>query len=201
MLPTRRISKTISCKADARARGRVVLLIKGRHGPPVPRGAGLRNHTAALLASSTLLLAALPAAAQNATWNNPATVAGPVGGTFDFDANANWTRATVPTGTASFGTSSTAALSFSANTTIGGWTFNAGASNYTFTTSDLLSFTVKFTGAGIVVNGGSATIINGHGVEFFNSSTAGIAKITNNDGLLFHNTSTAGSATSSTMQF
>ena len=101
----------------------------------------------------------------------------------------------MPTGTAFFGASNQNNVSFSAiNTTIGGWTFNAGASNYTFTISDLNSFVVNFTGAGIVVNGGSATIINGHGVEFFNSSTAGIAKITNNDGLLFHDTSTAGHA-------
>jgi autotransporter-associated beta strand protein len=134
-----------------------------------------------------LLLAALPAAAQNATWN--------LNGSGDFNTGGNWTPGTVPTGTAFFGASNQNNVSFSAiNTTIGGWTFNAGASNYTFTISDLNSFVVNFTGAGIVVNGGSATIINGHGVEFFNSSTAGIAKITNNDGLLFHDTSTAGHA-------
>jgi hypothetical protein len=65
------------------------------------------------------LLAAMPAAAQDATWNNPATVAGPVPGTFNFNAAANWTPAAVPTGTAFFGASSTANLSFSADTIIG----------------------------------------------------------------------------------
>src|SRR6476660_7855221 len=107
--------------------------------------------------AAVALLAALPARAQNATWNNPATAAGPVAGTFDFNANANWTPATVPTGTAFFGVSNTTALSFSAGTTnINGWTFNAGASNYTFTNASL----VNFAGAGIVINGGNATITN-----------------------------------------
>jgi hypothetical protein len=100
----------------------------------------------ALLATSALIAAALPAAAQDATWlQNP--------GSGDFNTAANWSPATVPTGTAFFGTSNTTALSFSADTTIGGWTFNAGASNYTFTNIG----TLIFTGAGIVINGGSAT--------------------------------------------
>jgi autotransporter-associated beta strand protein len=203
------LESRFSCKDDARARGRVMLLpIKGSHRRPFSRGARLwsrdkplarsrrrgrpRALRAALLASSALLLAALPAAAQNATWNNPATVAGPVAGTFDFNANANWTNpATVPTGSAFFGTSSTAALSFSsAVTTIGGWTFNAGASNYTFNNGQ----TVNFTGAGIVINGGSASITNNGTVSFNNTSTAGSASISNSAVMRFFNTSTAGSA-------
>jgi autotransporter-associated beta strand protein len=186
------LESRFSCRAEARTRGRGVLLpIESNHRRSIPRGARLRSHAAALLASSALLLAAFPAAAQDATWNNPATVAGPVAGTFDFNANANWTNpATVPTGTAFFSTSSTTALSFSANTTIGGWTFNAGASNYAFTNGHIFAFA----GAGIVINGGSATITNNFGLHFFNTSTAGSATITNNSGLAFHNTSTAGSA-------
>jgi autotransporter-associated beta strand protein len=201
--------KPVFVQGRRASKGRVVLLpIESRHRQPLPRGARLRSHAkplarshsrgrpralrAALLASAALLLAALPAAAQNATWNNPATVAGPAAGTFDFNANANWTNpATVPTGTAFFGTSSTTALSFSANTTIGGWTFNAGASNYTFTNGQIL----QFTGAGIVINGGSATITNNNILRFFNTSTAGSATITNNFFLDFFTTSTAGSAT------
>jgi autotransporter-associated beta strand protein len=144
-----------------------------------------------------LLLAALPAAAQDATWNNPATVAGPVPGTFDFNANANWTPAAVPTVTAFFDVSSTPNLSFSGPPVIapiGGWTFNAGASNYIFTNENILSFN----GAGIVINGGSATITNSGAVLFLAASTAGSATITNNGGLSsleFHDSSTAGSAT------
>ena len=64
-----------------------------------------------------------PAMAQDATWLlNPATG--------DFNTAANWTPATVPIDTAFFDTSGTT-LSFSANTTMAD-TFNAGASNYSF---------------------------------------------------------------------
>ena len=121
----RPISKPDFVQGRAQARGRVVRLpITGSRRRPFPRGARLSSHAkaplarsrrlgrpralrAALLASSALLLAALPAAAQDATWNNPATVAGPVAGTFDFNAAANWTPAAVPTVTAFFGVSST----------------------------------------------------------------------------------------------
>jgi len=81
----------------------------------------------AWLASTAVaaMLIGTAAQAQDATWlASPATA--------DFDAAANWTPAAVPTGTAFFGTSNTTNLSFSTSNTIGGWTFNAGASNYTF---------------------------------------------------------------------
>jgi len=145
---------------------------------------------AALLASTALapLAALLPGAAlaQDATWlTNP--------GTGDFNTAANWNPAAVPTGTAFFGTSTTTSLSFSANiiTVIGGWTFNPGASAYTFSTSNN---TVNFNGTGIVINGGSASIANNGGLAFQNTSTAGSASITNNGLAEFFNTSTAGSA-------
>jgi uncharacterized protein with beta-barrel porin domain len=133
------------------------------------------------------------AAAQNATWLLNPTVAGPTASTFDFKASANWTPATAPTGTAFFGVSNGPNLSFSADTTINGWTFNAGASAYAFTNDHNLAFL----GAGIVINGGSAAITNNINglVLFFNSSTAGSAAITNNFLVQFVNTSTAGSAT------
>ncbi len=125
--------------------------------------------SAAVMAS----LAAMPVYAQNATWLRPAPRSG------DFNTPTNWTPATVPTGTASFGTSNNTALSFSAPTTrIGGWTFNAGAPAYTFINIQPLTFT----GAGIDVNGGSATITNNArpaSCRFFNSSTAGSATINN----------------------
>lgn len=161
------------------------------------RTEGRRGHAAALraalLASSALVAAALPAAAQDATWLLNATVAGPVAGTFDFNAAANWSPATVPTGTAFFGTSNTTALSFSTDTTIGGWTFNAGAPAYTFTNGRILTFD----GAGIIINGGSASITNKRTLRFTNSSSAGSASILNDTTafLSFFDTSTAGSAT------
>src|SRR5437899_5111596 len=105
-----------------------------------------------LFAGTALVALALPAAAQDATWSTTP-------GSGDFNTGANWTPAAVPTGTAFFGTSSTTALSFASNTTVGGWTFNAGASAYNFTISPLVR-TLTFNGAGIVINGGSATIIN-----------------------------------------
>ena len=109
--------------------------------------------------------------AQDATWRaNP--------GTNDFDTATNWTPAQIPGGTASFGTSSITSLSFSTNTTVGGFTFNPGASNFTFTNDK----TLTFNGAGIIINGGSATINNifpSGGLIFDNSSTAGSATINN----------------------
>jgi len=125
--------------------------------------------------------------AQNATW---------VGGTSgDFDTASNWNPNTaVPTGTASFGTSARTAVTFSAGTTnVGGWTFNAGASAYSFDVGS----TLTFTGAGIVINGGGASITNDLGgfLSFNNTSTAGSASITNDSPMFFNNSSTAGSAT------
>src|SRR5205085_7994420 len=105
---------------------------------------------------------------------------------------ANWAPATVPTGTAFFGTSGTTALSFSAlQTVVGGWTFNAGASAYSFNTNGRF---LTINGAGIVINGGSASITNTGSLIFFDS-TAGNASITNNATVQFLGTSTAGSAT------
>jgi autotransporter-associated beta strand protein len=136
---------------------------------------------AAVLATG--LAIAGPAAAQDATW-----LANP--GSGDFNTAANWTPAAVPTGTASFGTSTTTSLSLSNGISLGGFTFNAGASAYSFINGYLLNFT----GAGIVINGGSATITNNNALNFYNTSTAGNATITNNNILNFLDTSTAGSA-------
>jgi autotransporter-associated beta strand protein len=147
----------------------------------------LNGRVAALLVTTALVTVAalLPEAAraQNATW-----LFSPTDG--NFDNSVNWTPATVPTGTATFGTSITTGLSFSTNTTIGGWTFNAGASDYTFTNVQ----TLGFIGAGIVINGGSATITNNNGLSFHNASSAGSAAITSSGLLDFFDSSTAGSA-------
>jgi len=128
----------------------------------------------------------------------------------------------VPTGTALFGASpnnTIAVAGLDLDSYVGGWTFNPGASDYTFSYVSRL----HFTGAGIVVNGGSVTI-NGFyadvGILFFdNASTAGNAKLNNVFGLIFdgtssaansvinsiggitfYNTSTAGNATITTTQ-
>jgi len=143
---------------------------------------------AALLASSILTLAsALPAWSQDATWNTNAA-------TTNFNTGSNWDTGSVPTGTAVFGTSATTTLTFSGFiTNIDGWTFNTGASAYTFL-NNVSSHGLNFTGAGIVVNGGSVTITNGGTLSFNSSSTAGSAAITNNRTLYFYDNSTAGSA-------
>jgi fibronectin-binding autotransporter adhesin len=143
----------------------------------------------ALLASTALALAStLPAAgsarAQDATW-----LVNPASGDF-FDAN-NWTPGSVPTGTASFGASNTTTLTLGTGSSFGGWTFDAGASDYTFTLSTMQSFT----GTGITINGGSANITNNNSLQFLNTSTAGSAVITNNGTLQFLDISTAGNAT------
>jgi uncharacterized protein with beta-barrel porin domain len=142
-----------------------------------------------------------PVLAQSATWLAAPTVTNP-DANFNFNANANWTPATVPgsvtqTGTATFGASSGTNISFfSPASTLGGFTFTAAASNYAFANTTLLAFT----GAGIVINGGSASFTNNTAngeLAFSNASTAGTATITNTNGgrTFFGDTSTAGSAT------
>lgn len=150
---------------------------------------GGRQCRALLLASSFLTLAPLwtstgPAQAQDATW-----LANP--GSADFNTGSNWDTGNVPTGTAYFGATSTSGLTVLSNTSIGGWTFNAGASGYGITNN----FTLAFTGAGIAVNGGSLTINNNSDLSFSNGSTAGSATIDNRWNLNFYDSSSAGSAT------
>jgi autotransporter-associated beta strand protein len=146
---------------------------------------GLR--IAALLAGVSL--SAVAAHAQDATWN--------LNGTGEFNTPSNWTPATVPTGTAFFGVSNQNNVTFSATTSnINSWTFNAGASNYNFIiNAPLLTGGINFFGAGIVLNGGTANIINSSTLGF-SSGTAGSATIINNAGVVvFSGSSTAGSAT------
>jgi autotransporter-associated beta strand protein len=148
-------------------------------GPHVPRVA-----FAAMMALVALGIAA-PAWAQDATWLT-------VPGSGDFSTATNWTPNAVPTGTAFFGTSSTTSLSFSDSTTsLGGWTFNSGASAYTFTATQDLAFT----GAGIVVNGGSVALISNYRINLFNGSSLGSATFTNNGYVYLNDSSSAGNAT------
>lgn len=127
----------------------------------------------------------------NATWKKHP-------GSADYDAGSNWSGGVVPNGTAFFGKSSTASLTFSVATAIGGWTFKETASNYSFDIPlfglPLPAVTLTFVGAGIVVNGGSVSITNHDTLTFLNASTAGSAHITNNANVSFYDSSTAGSA-------
>ena len=151
-----------------------------------------RRLRAALLASSALALAwMLPAgpsrAASNGTWlTSP--------GSNDYGTGSNWNGGFVPVGTASFGTSNTSSLVITSAASVGGWTFNAGASNYTFDAGGQLNFT----GAGITVNGGGVTInYNNRFTQssFTGSSTAGNATLNvNSSDLAFYGNSTAGNA-------
>ena len=135
---------------------------------------------AALLASSVLTLAsALPAVAQS-TW-----VAHP--GSNDFFNAGNWSSG-VPGGsdTAYFGVSDTTAITRnnSGNLTYSGtWVFNTGASDYTITNDNGYVF---LGGAGIVINGGSLTLVNRFSGSFvlIGSSSLGTATINNNAGLV-----------------
>jgi fibronectin-binding autotransporter adhesin len=174
------------------------------------------NRLVGLLIAIAFLAALGTAQAQNATW-------GTSPGTSDWNTNTNWTPQTVPSGTATFGSSNTTSITFSANGgtgTIGEILFNAGAPAYSFSFSGAFQ-ALTITGVGIVNNSsnistffnaaggtlvfrntsaaGNATIINNsHGfTRFFNTSTAGNAAITTNSGgfTLFSNASTGGNAT------
>src|SRR5207248_501788 len=138
------------------------------------------------MAALTLLLS-VPSAtfAGSATWElNP--------GSGDWNTAANWTPATVPTGstdTATFALSNTTALSVSANATVDGITFSPGASSFTITPSP--GFILNLSGAGITNNSGTTqnfvTAVDGPGnfgtIAFINSATAGsLSNFTNNGG-------------------
>ena len=122
--------------------------------------------------------------AQDATWLlNPANNR--------FDNNSNWSPATVPTGTASFGLSNTTTIANGG--TLDTLQFNAGAPAYTFSGS----FTL--TGRGIVNNSSFAPTFTG-GLDFQGNTAAANAKINNNfTGVFFEdNSSAATSAISNT---
>jgi len=168
------------------------------------------RRTLALLSSVALAASSLPVVAADADW-----LAAPADG--NFNNAANWSTAAVPgTGdTATFDASAITSLTFAANTTIGGFTFNAGSPAYDFTSD----FVVLFDGAG-VANGASATFSNNSAtaivafagtsnagsmtifnvpiaqVQFANNASAGNAIINNGGGrVVFANSGSAGNAT------
>ena len=158
----------------------------------VSRSRGRLRRTALLATTALVTLglalarSALPAAAQSATW-----LANP--GSNDYNTPGNWDTGFLPAGInpAFFDVSNTTAVNVSIFTAIGGWTLNAGASNYTFTIASIAP--TMFTGTGIVINGGSATVIV-DGTLTFLSGTASSATITNNNEVNFSVNSTAGSS-------
>jgi hypothetical protein len=89
-------------------------------------GGEMRTHLLTTVAA-VALLAALPARAQDATWSTAP-------GSSNFNTAANWTPATVPTGTAFFGASNMTSITFQPFTTtsIGTLQFNPGAPAYSF---------------------------------------------------------------------
>ncbi|WP_431202893.1 autotransporter domain-containing protein [Bradyrhizobium betae] len=152
-------------------------------------GGGSRLALAAWFGSSSiaLILAASPAAATDAAWlSNP--------GSGSYVTGSNWSGGSVPDGTASFDASTITNLTIPSIQSVGGWTFNADAGNYVITVDGESS--LRFLGAGIVVNGGSIVLdINVSAVRFGNSSTAGPATINVNNGMLsFTQSATAGTA-------
>ena len=99
------------------------------------------------LAALLIGAGASAAAAQDATW---------IGTTNSYNTATNWDTNSVPTGTAFFGGTGNPNLSITTlSATVGGWTLNSGAQNYTFINESLSQF--SFNGAGVIVNGGSAT--------------------------------------------
>jgi autotransporter-associated beta strand protein len=111
-------------------------------------------------------------AAQNATWR---TV--PLTGTFNNPLN--WSTLAVPTGTATFAASTITGLTVLGANTIGGFTFNPGASAYSFSVP--LASSLEFTGAGIVNNSSNSPsffLAPTSSVVFANSSSAGNATFT-----------------------
>src|SRR6266481_1315588 len=156
-------------------------------------GGAMRAHLLTTTAA-VALLAALPARAQDATWSMAP-------GSSNFNTAANWTPATVPTGTAFFGASNTTSIAFQAFTTtsVGTLQFNPGAPAYSFTTENGFSTSISITGTGIVNNSSNApTFIVGNQANIFfrNASTAGNAIIITNAGGLtaFVDSATGGDA-------
>lgn len=114
-------------------------------------------------------------------------------GSHDYDTGANWVGGVPASGTATFGASSIHSLSFStASNGIDEWDFTAHAANYSFKIADGQAF--DFTGTGIVVSGGQATINDDGTLGFFNTSSAGKAHINVSGDLEFGGSSSAAQA-------
>ncbi|MGJ4931832.1 autotransporter outer membrane beta-barrel domain-containing protein [Bradyrhizobium sp. HKCCYLS2038] len=144
---------------------------------------------AALLASTalaTVLLIATPVASQADNW-----LAAPADG--NFSNGANWDTGLPPNfSSAIYGTSAITNVSIGF-VQIADITVNAGTYTFTFF-DDFANPTLN--GAGIIVNGGSATVINNSspGIYFLGNSTIVGATVINNAAIVFADSSSAGNA-------
>ena len=126
-----------------------------------------------LLGSAVLAAAPVAVHAQDATW-----LANPVSN--QFNTPGNWT-AGVPTGTATFGASTTTSISLApGGVTVGGFQFDAGAPAYSFAGTSGLTFN----GTGIVNDSSNAPTISmtGANITFTNAASGGNAQLTVNAG-------------------
>ncbi|WP_404401916.1 autotransporter domain-containing protein [Pelagibacterium halotolerans] len=154
---------------------------------------GLMLSGLSIAVSLAAMLAAAPALAVDSVWLET-----PVGTNY-FGA-VNWDTGEAPVNagdTAIFGPSAITALSITGgvlDVDVDSWIFNANADDYVFTNDQQ----VLFHGEGIVINGGTQTIINNAGglVGFLNDSSAGDAVVVNNGELGFGGVNaSAGNAT------
>lgn len=106
-----------------------------------------RRLRAALLTSSALALAWALTATPSRGSSDGTWLASP--GSNDYGTRTDWDGGAVPTGTASFGTSNTTSLVI-ASASIGGWTFNAGASLAGMVEGEFSRSTQTYTGKGTV---------------------------------------------------
>jgi hypothetical protein len=139
--------------------GELLRLLRQRVGRgPRPR----RLLLAGTALAGALMLAPSLAQAQNATWT------GSTDG--NWNTNANWLPASVPTGTATFdATGLTQALTVTADASINTMLFSAGAPTYSFTINPGVAFDII--GAGIVNNSANApNFLNNGTLNFSNSS-------------------------------
>jgi fibronectin-binding autotransporter adhesin len=127
----------------------------------------LRNVVLVLLIALCLRVVAAEAITLSSTWLlNP--------GSGVWNTAANWTPATVPTLTATFGASNTTNLTFSSLAAIGALQFNSGAPAYSF---NLSGFFLTI-GTGIVNNSSNAPAFTGGNLLFSISGSAANATIT-----------------------
>ncbi|MGB5949000.1 MAG: autotransporter domain-containing protein [Parvibaculum sp.] len=117
----------------------------------------------------------------------------------------NWSGGVLPDGTATFSATGASTITLPPSpvvnsalvpTSVDAMVFDASAQAYTFKIGVTNVALLTFTGAGIVNNSSNQqTFINGLGLYFLNSSSAGTAFISNLSGLDFRDTSSAGNAT------
>jgi autotransporter-associated beta strand protein len=110
----------------------------------------------------------------------------------DYDDSSNWSIGVVPFAIATFGKSSITHITFSLALEVDAWVFQKDAPHYVFTT--VSDHHLYFLGDGIVIKGGSVSLINDYVVDFQNGSSAASARITNEQALYFSDSSTADAA-------